>query len=184
MHVSPAKHSDVWLPRKCDYQREKDRYIHTKTHTLLLCFAWNTKKNIIASQGNATIYIIYIISLQASHNFLWWYIQVGVTKLPFITKLYFFFYEMHYILTNCRHWHFCVQQFCMILQLSTDCKKNPHTEIKLKLLWEMNKHNKLFSAKIPHLTIIILPVFDTLFKWVHFIIGWLHLSLHLTNTHN
>ena len=48
MHVSPAKHNYVWLPRKCDYRT--DRHTHTQTDAgqsdpyVPLCFAGDTKK--------------------------------------------------------------------------------------------------------------------------------------------
>ena len=47
MHVSPAKHSYVWLSRKCDYRT--DRHTHTQTDAgqsdpyVPLCFAGDTK---------------------------------------------------------------------------------------------------------------------------------------------
>ena len=46
MHVSPAKHSYAWLPRKCDYRT--DRHTHTQTDAgqsdpyVPLCFAGDT----------------------------------------------------------------------------------------------------------------------------------------------
>ena len=52
MHVSPAKHSDVWLPRKCEYRTDTYTHIHIERQTnarqsdpcVPLCHAGDTKR--------------------------------------------------------------------------------------------------------------------------------------------
>ena len=51
MHVSPAKHSFAWLPRKCDYRTDRHKHRRTDGRTdagqsdpyVPLCFAGDTK---------------------------------------------------------------------------------------------------------------------------------------------
>ena len=55
MHVSPAKHSYVWLPKKCDYRTDTDRRTDGRTDAgqsdpyVPLCFAGDTKSNKIVT---------------------------------------------------------------------------------------------------------------------------------------
>ena len=56
MHMSPAKHSSAWLPRKCHYWTDRHTHRQTDRQTdwqsdarqsypyVLLCFAGNTKR--------------------------------------------------------------------------------------------------------------------------------------------
>ena len=43
MHVSPAKHSYVWLPRKCDYRTDRRTDTGQSDPYVPLCFAGTTK---------------------------------------------------------------------------------------------------------------------------------------------
>ena len=70
MHVSPAKHSYAWLPRKSDYPT--DRNIHRQTDAgqsdpyVPLCFACDTKRS--PFNGNAALHQNGAWQL---HNLLW-----------------------------------------------------------------------------------------------------------------
>ena len=45
MHVSPAKHSYAWLPRKCDYRTDGQTDAGQSDPYVPLCFAGDTKTN-------------------------------------------------------------------------------------------------------------------------------------------
>ena len=44
MHVSPAKHSYAWLPRKCDYRTDRRTDTGHSDPYMPLCFAGDTKR--------------------------------------------------------------------------------------------------------------------------------------------
>ena len=44
MHVSPAKHSYVWLPRKCDYRTDRQTDARQSDPYVPLCFAGDTTR--------------------------------------------------------------------------------------------------------------------------------------------
>ena len=96
MHVSPAKHSYAWLPRKCDYRT--DRRTHTQTDAgqsdpyVPLCFAGDTK--LIAqvwwkSTQRFSLYGVHkLISIYVHYDLdLWPSKSIGFILSPWLTCL-------------------------------------------------------------------------------------------------
>ena len=68
MHVSPAKHSSAWQPRKCDYQTDTRTYRQTDAGQsdpyVPLCFTGDTKKHIQTKRRTQRAQLVYKITSQ------------------------------------------------------------------------------------------------------------------------
>ena len=90
MHVSPMKHSYVWLPRKCDYRtdtrtdRQMDRETDRRRTKWSLCAAmlcrWHKNHRFLTSEG-ITIFTVWFVALYhliIFQSYIWWHIYMYV----------------------------------------------------------------------------------------------------------